>query len=59
MPNVNFTLSGSVGFYEGAQAIAVNGAARVSNNAYVTGAIGGGINEGGSVGGRVGFVFGF
>jgi hypothetical protein len=59
LPDVNFTLSGNVGFYEGAQAIAINGAARVAPNTYVTGAVGGGLNKRGSVGGRVGVVFGF
>lgn len=59
LPDVNFTLSGNVGFYEGAQAIAVNAAARVAPNAYITGAFGGGLNKRGNVGGRVGVVFGF
>jgi len=59
LPDVNFTLAANVGFYKGAQAIAVNAAARVSRNTYVTGAFGGGLNKHGSVGGRVGVVFGF
>ena len=59
LPDVNFTLSGNVGFYEGAQAVAVNAAARVAPNAYITGAFGGGLNKRGNVGGRVGVVFGF
>lgn len=59
LPNVNFTLSGNVGFYEGAQAIAVTGAGRVAPNTYLTGAVGGGLNKRGSVGGRVGVIFGF
>ena len=59
LPDVNFTLSANMGFYEGAQAVAINGAARVAPNTYFTGAIGGGLNKRGSVGGRVGVVFGF
>jgi hypothetical protein len=59
LPDVNFTLSGNVGFYEGAQAIAINASARVAPNTYVTGAFGGGLNKRGAVGGRVGVVFGF
>ena len=59
LPNVNFTLSGNVGFYEGAQAIAVTGAGRVAPNTYLTGVVGGGLNKRGSVGGRVGVIFGF
>lgn len=59
LPDVNFSLSGNVGFYEGATALALNAAARVAPNTYVTGAIGGGLNKNGAVGGRVGFAFGF
>lgn len=59
LPDTNFTLSGSVGFYQGAQAIAINGAARISPNTYVTGAFGGGLNKDGKIGGRVGVVIGF
>ncbi|MCY1669810.1 YadA-like family protein [Novosphingobium sp. SL115] len=59
LPDSNFTLSGNVGFYEGASALAVNAAARVSESAYITGAFGGGLNKNGQVGGRVGVVFGF
>ena len=59
LPDKNFTLSGNVGFYRGATAIALNVAARVSPNTYVTGAFGGGLNKHGQTGGRVGVVFGF
>lgn len=59
LPDVNFSLSGNVGFYEGATALALNAAARVAPNTYVTGAIGGGLNKNGAVGGRVGFALGF
>ena len=59
LPDTNFTLSGNVGFYEGAQAIALNAAAKVSPNTYVTGAFGGGLNKDGKLGGRIGVVFGF
>ena len=59
LPDLKFTLSGNVGFYQGAQAIALNGAFRVSSNKYVTGAIGGGLNKQGNLGGRVGFVLGW
>lgn len=59
LPDSNFTLSGNVGFYQGASALAVNAAARVSESAYITGAFGGGLNKNGQVGGRVGVVFGF
>jgi hypothetical protein len=59
LPDMGFTLSGNVAFYEGAQAIALNAAAKVGPNAYVTAAAGGGLNKKGSVGGRVGFVIGF
>lgn len=59
LPDTNFTLSGNVGFYQGAQAVAVNAAAKVGENAYITGAVGGGLNKQGNVGGRVGFVIGF
>ena len=59
LPDTNFTLSGNVGFYQGAQALALNAAAKVGPNVYVTGAFGGGLNKSGKVGGRVGFVFGW
>ncbi len=59
LPDKSFTLSGNVGFYQGASAIAVNAAARISPNVYVTGAVGGGLNKSGKLGGRVGVVFGF
>src|SRR6185369_216336 len=59
LPDANFTLSGNVGFYQGAQAIALNAAARVAPNTFLTGAVGGGLNKHGELGGRVGFVFGF
>lgn len=59
LPDSTFTLSGNVGFYQGAQAVAMNAAARVGAKAYVTGAFGGGLNKRGELGGRVGFVFGF
>lgn len=59
LPDMNFTLSGNVATYKGAQAIAVNGAARVSPNAYVTSALGGGLNKRGALGARVGVVLGF
>lgn len=59
LPDMGFTLSGNVAFYEGAQAIALNAAAKVGPNAYITAAAGGGLNKKGSVGGRVGFVIGF
>ncbi|MFM8535521.1 MAG: hypothetical protein ACKOEC_18350, partial [Acidimicrobiia bacterium] len=59
LPDTNFTISGNMGFYRGAQAVAVNVAGRVAPNTYVTGAVGGGLNKSGKVGGRVGVVFGF
>lgn len=59
LPDMGFTLSGNIAVYEGAQAMALNAAAKVGPNAYVTAAVGGGLNKNGSVGGRVGFVFGF
>ena len=59
LPDTNFTLAGNVGFYQGAQALAVNAAARVAPHTYLTGAFGGGLNKHGEIGGRVGFVFGF
>ena len=59
LPDMGFTLSGNVAFYEGAQAMALNAAAKVGANAFVTASVGGGLNKNGSVGGRVGFVFGF
>ena len=59
LPDMGFTLSGNIAIYEGAQAIALNAAAKIGPNAYVTAAVGGGLNKNGSVGGRVGFVFGF
>lgn len=59
LPDMGFTLSGNIAVYEGAQAMALNAAAKVGANAYVTAAVGGGLNKNGSVGGRVGFVFGF
>ena len=59
LPDMGFTLSGNVAFYEGAQAIALNAAAKISTNAFLTASVGGGLNKNGSVGGRVGFVFGF
>ncbi len=59
LPDMGFTLSGNVAVYEGAQAMALNAAAKVGANAFVTASVGGGLNKNGSVGGRVGFVFGF
>jgi hypothetical protein len=59
LPDTNFTLSGNVGMYEGASAVALNAAGRVSEKVYVTAAVGGGLNKGGKLGGRVGVVFGF
>jgi hypothetical protein len=59
LPDVKFSLSGNVGFYQGATAIAVNAAARVAPNTYLTGAFGGGLSKYGDVGGRVGFAIGF
>lgn len=59
LPDMGFTLSGNVGFYEGAQAMALTAAAKVGPNAYLTAAAGGGLNKKGSLGGRVGFVLGF
>lgn len=59
IPDVNYTLAANVGFYAGAKSIAVQGAAKVSPNVYVTGAVGGGLNKGGKLGGRVGVLFGF
>lgn len=59
LPDTNFTVSGNVGIYDGAQAIAINASARVAEKTYVTGAFGGGLNKRGTVGGRVGVVFGF
>jgi hypothetical protein len=59
LPDTNFTLAGNVGVYEGATALAINAAGRVSEKAYVTAAVGGGTNKGGKLGARVGVVFGF
>ena len=59
LPDTNFTLSGNVGMYEGASAVALNAAGRVSEKVYITAAVGGGLNKGGKLGGRVGVVFGF
>jgi hypothetical protein len=59
LPDTNFTLSGNVGIYEGATALAINAAGRVSEKVYITAAVGGGTNKGGKLGGRVGVVFGF
>lgn len=59
LPDLDFTLSGNIATYKGAQAIALNGSARVGPNTYVTSALGGGMNKRGSVGARVGFVVGF
>ncbi len=59
LPDLDFTLSGNVSTYQGAQAVAINGSARVGSNTYVTSAVGGGLNKRGSVGARVGFVIGF
>lgn len=59
LPDMGFTLSGNVAFYEGAQAVALNAAAKIGPNAYLTAAAGGGLNKKGNMGGRVGFVIGF
>ena len=59
LPDTRFNLAGNVGFYEGAQAIAVNAGVRVTDRVAVTGGVGGGLNKGGKVGGRVGFIVGF
>lgn len=59
LPDMGFTLSGNVAFYEGAQAVALNAAAKIGPNAYITAAAGGGLNKKGNMGGRVGFVIGF
>jgi len=59
LPDVNFTLAGNVGFYNGATAVSINAAGKVSSNVYLTAAVGGGLNKQGKVGGRVGVVFGF
>lgn len=59
LPDTNFTLSGNVGFYQGAQAVSINAAGRVADKVYITGAVGGGLNKRGKLGGRVGVVFGF
>jgi hypothetical protein len=52
LPDANFTVSGNVGFYQGAQAIALNAAGRVAPKTYITGSVGGGLNKYGSLGGR-------
>lgn len=59
LPDTKFNLAGNVGFYEGAQAIAISAGVRVSENVAITGGIGGGLNKGGKIGGRVGFIFGW
>jgi hypothetical protein len=59
LPDMGFTLSGNVAFYEGAQAMALNAAGKVGANAFVTASVGGALNKNGSVGGRLGFVLGF
>ena len=59
LPDTNFTLAGNVGVYEGATALAINAAGRLSEKVYLTAAVGGGTNKGGKLGARVGVVFGF
>ncbi|MFM7028397.1 MAG: YadA-like family protein [Chakrabartia sp.] len=59
LPDTKFSLSGNVGFYKGAQAVAMTAAARLAPNVYLTGAVGGGLNKNGSAGGRVGFAIGW
>jgi len=59
LPGTKFSLSGNVGFYKGATAVALNAAVQISAKAYATAAFGGGLNKGGQAGGRVGFVLGF
>jgi len=55
----NFAIGGNVGFYDSKQAVGFEAAARVSNEVSLTGAVGAGLNGGGDVGGRVGFVAAF
>ena len=59
LPDMKFNLSGNVATYQGAQAIALSFGYRVNNNFALTAAAGGGLNKGGKVGGRVGFIFGW
>lgn len=59
LPDMKFNLSGNIATYDGAQAIAASIGYRVSNNVALTASIGGGLNKGGKVGGRVGFIFGW
>lgn len=59
LPDMKFNLSANVSTYNGAQAISASFGVRVSDNVAVTGAVGGGLNKGGKVGGRVGIIFGW
>lgn len=59
LPDMKFNLSANVATYDGAQAIAASLGYRVSDNFAVTASVGGGLNKGGKVGGRVGFIFGW
>ncbi|MEY4472728.1 MAG: hypothetical protein RL671_1032, partial [Pseudomonadota bacterium] len=59
LPDMKFNLSANVATYNGAQAISASIGARVTNNVAVTAAFGGGLNKGGKVGGRVGFIVGW
>lgn len=59
LPDTTFNLAVSGGFYEGANAIAANAGFRVTENIAITAGVGGGLNKGGKVGGRVGVIFGW
>jgi hypothetical protein len=59
LPDMNFNLAVSAGFYDGAQAVAANIGVRVSPSVAITAGVGGGLNRRGKAGGRVGIVFGF
>ena len=59
LPDTKFNLAVSGGFYEGANAIAANVGIRVNDKVAITAGVGGGLNKGGKVGGRVGIIFGW
>ena len=59
MPNTDFNLAMSAGFYDGEQAIAASFGARVSNNVAITAGVGTGFGDDSEIGGRVGVIFGW
>ncbi len=59
LPDMKFNLSGNIATFDGAQAIAMSLGYRINDNFAFTAAAGGGLNKGGKVGGRVGFIYGW